>query len=339
MTVETSRGEYPIRFVDVAEAFAGLPVDVRTVTDSNLSRLYPDLLDGRTVRSVLAGESSKCLGEFGRCTSWLAETGANRRTTVVAFGGGVVGDLAGFVAAAYMRGVDLVMVPTSLMAMVDSSIGGKVAIDLPEGKNLVGAFWPPREVRVATGFLKTLPHRELLCGAAEVWKYGLTLDAGLLAELETQPLGLGSDLDGIVRRCLELKAEVVQNDEFETTGRRAVLNFGHTVGHAIEALQEYRGLNHGEAVAVGMVVEARLGERIGVTEPGTADRARLGLALQGLPTVVPEGLAAEALADAMRRDKKVEGQGLTFSLVERPGECKLIRGVERSAVLEALAIR
>lgn len=339
MTVRTSRGEYAVTFCKVQDVLADLPANAFAVTDSNVGALYPRILSGLTTRTVPAGESSKSLDEFGRCLSWLAEAGATRKTPLVAIGGGVVGDLAGFVAASYMRGIDLVMVPTSLMAMVDSSIGGKVAVDLPEGKNLAGAFWPPAEVRVATGFLKTLPGRELLCGAAEVWKYGLALDAGLLETLEAHPLDLDADLDQIVGRCLELKASVVQEDEFETTGRRAVLNFGHTVGHAIETSQGYRGLNHGEAVAVGMVVEARLGELIGETEPGTAERAAQGLRSQGLPTSLPDDTPPEHLADLMRRDKKVEGGGLSFSLVKKPGECKLIRGVERSAVLEALAMR
>ena len=339
MTVKASRWEYPVEMYRLDEVLSGLPENSRLITDSNVARLYGPMIHDTVHRSVPAGEGSKTLDEFGRCCSWLARTEANRKTTVVALGGGVVGDLAGAVAAGYMRGVDLVMVPTSLMAMVDSSVGGKVAIDLPEGKNLVGAFWPPRVVRVATGFLRTLPHRELLCGAAEVWKYGMTLDVELLEALELRPLDLESDLEAVVGRCLALKAQVVQDDEFETTGRRAVLNFGHTVGHAIEAAQQYCGLNHGEAVAVGMVVEARLGERIGVTEEGTAGRIRQGLASQGLPTDVPEDLSPERLASLMRRDKKVDGTGLTFSLVTRPGECKLVRGVERSAVLEALAER
>jgi 3-dehydroquinate synthase len=223
------------------------------------------------------------------------------------------------------------------MAMVDSSVGGKVGVDLQAGKNLAGAFWPPERVLVPLDALGTLPERHFVNGAAEVWKYGATLDARLFEALSERPLAPGQpDLCAVVFRCIELKKGVVEEDELETTGRRAVLNFGHTVGHAIEHALGYQTLLHGEAVAIGMVAEAHLGESLGVTKAGTAERLRGGLLSQGLPVSLPKGATPQALLSAMRRDKKADRNGLAFSLVSEIGACALRRGVPEGAVQGAL---
>lgn len=306
----------------LAKALNDLPPDCRILTDANVAAVAP--LPKVPTLVLSPGEATKSLGTFGEALGWLATSGASRRTTVVALGGGVVGDLAGFVAAAYMRGVPCLQIPTTLLAMVDSSVGGKVAVDLPEGKNLAGAFWPPSEVRLPLDALDTLPPRQRTNGMAEVLKYGFILDAPLL----------DAPLD--VLRCVALKAQVVEEDEHETTGRRAILNFGHTVGHAIERLTGYGPVLHGEAIAVGMAVEAVLGERLGVTAPGTADVVRETLERHGLSTRHPIVREAGGMLAAMRGDKKAVGGRLAFSLLTRIGECKLVADVPEDDVRRVL---
>lgn len=332
MTVTSSLRSYAVDRVGldtVREALEGTWI----VTDENVARLYEPLVAaGRSCHVVPSGEKSKSIERFQDCHSWLARTGAQRNSTLVALGGGVVGDLAGFVAATYMRGISLLMVPTSLLAMVDSSVGGKVAVNIPEGKNLVGAFYPPTRVLLADEFLRTLPPRERLCGMAEVWKTAAILDSQLFADLEKANISLSD----AVMKCVGHKAAVVQEDEHETTGRRAVLNFGHTVGHAVEACTGYGSMTHGEAVSIGMVFESILGEQLGVTEPGTSDRIRSALESQGLPTGLCKGAEPASLLPWMRRDKKATDSGLAFSLLTHIGECKLVGSVPEEDVLRAL---
>ncbi len=322
MTVRHSEGSYKVVETNLAEALRNLPSDCRILTDANVAAVCPMPVVPTLV--LPPGEGTKSLAAFGDALGWLARSGASRRTTVVALGGGVVGDLAGFVAAAYMRGVPLLQIPTTLLAMVDSSVGGKVAIDLPEGKNLAGAFWPPIEVRLPLDALATLPPRQRTNGMAEVLKYGLIMDAPLL----------DAPLD--VMRCVALKAQVVEEDEHETTGRRAILNYGHTVGHAIERLTGYGPILHGEAIAVGMAVEADLGERLGVTALGTAKRVRAVLEAHGLPIAHAVVHDIEPMLAAMRGDKKAVGGALAFSLLTHVGECKLVTNVPEDEVRRAL---
>jgi 3-dehydroquinate synthase len=245
----------------------------------------------------------------------------------VAVGGGVVGDLAGFVAATFARGLPLLMAPTTLLAMVDSSVGGKVGVNHPKAKNIVGAFHQPAGVWIDTATLSTLPPRELRCGLAEVVKYGVILDAEFFGVLEREAdpilaLEMSSILHIIVRSC-ELKTDVVSHDEREETGLRAVLNFGHTVGHAIEAVAGYGDrFRHGEAVAVGMVAESRLAERLGWVDAATTGRLVALLDRFGLPVAAP-GLDADALLDAMARDKKNRAGRLRFVLPRRLGRVDL----------------
>ena len=300
------------------------------VTDRNVVNLagpYLEALEGVGLRVELAeitpGEGSKSLATTAELYARLAEIRADRQTCVVAFGGGVVGDLTGFVAATYARGLPLLMVPTTLLAQVDSSVGGKVGVNLAAAKNLIGAFHQPVGVWIDSGHLQSLPARERRCGLAEVVKYGVILDPDFFAFLEAnaEALAVGDPaLTGrVIARSCELKASVVERDETERTGLRAVLNFGHTIGHAVEAVAGYGGgYQHGEAVAVGMVAEARLAEQLGRTSEPVADRLVALLARLGLPVAAP-GLDSDALIAAMTLDKKNQGGQIRFVLPDRIG--------------------
>lgn len=338
MRIDHRNGSYDVGFVPLDEAFGALPADVRVITDSNVYTAYAQQLGAFPfVKVVNPGERSKSLATFGEVLSWLAQTKASRKTTICAVGGGVIGDLGGYVAASYMRGVPFYQIPTTLLSQVDSSVGGKVGIDLPEGKNLVGAFYPPMAVSISVEMLGTLPIREFNNGMAEVWKYGFIMDANLvetLASSNLSPTDLG--IRAIVERCVGLKAQVVQADEFETKGLRATLNYGHTVGHAIEHHSGYGGMLHGEAISIGMVVEARLGELLGVTANGVADRVAGYLEKQGLPCTHPALQDEDGLLNAMYGDKKAVGGRLAFSLLSDIGQCKLIEGVSEASVRAAL---
>src|SRR5690606_6875073 len=245
-----------------------------------------------------AGEQEKTLASFGNAIDALAALGATRDACVYALGGGGGGDLAGFAAACWMRGIDCVQLPTTLLAMVDSSVGGKTAVDLPQGKNLVGAFHPPVAVVADTATLATLPARELRAGFAEVIKYGAIAEAGLLDWLDARAHALlggdaGALSEAIARRCAH-KAALGERDPFEH-GDRALLNFGHTFGHAIETAQAFGTLNHGEAVAIGMVLAARLSTALGIATDTDTMILRALLQRFGLPTQLPTGLDPDAL--------------------------------------------
>lgn len=306
------------------------------ITDSNVAPLLKENSHRKVI--IPAGETSKTFYQFVSVQRQLAQFKASRKTTLVAIGGGVVGDLAGFVAATYMRGVRLIQVPTTLLAMVDSSVGGKVGIDLPEGKNLVGAFYPADEVYIDAAWLSSLPERQFRCGMAEVIKYGFIQDESLLADLENAPLTDAHDnrLSKVIRRCVELKKEVVEEDEFETTGRRAILNFGHTVGHALETLTNYETFTHGEAIAIGMVAELRVGQKLGLSTQNLTERAINIFTAHGLPVQLPKQIDVDAILEAMRLDKKSENQDLTMSLVSEPGVCRLVKSIDHDLVKEAL---
>ena len=325
------------------------------VSDDNVAPLYAQRLlhgvqaarpDLRVASCVLpAGEGSKMLGYFAEVIDALAALGATRDGCVFALGGGVVGDLAGFAAACWMRGIDCVQLPTTLLAMVDSSVGGKTAVDLPQGKNLVGAFHPPRAVFADTAALRTLPERELRAGFAEVIKYGAIADAPFLAWLETHADALlardDAALGEAIARCCAHKAAIVERDPFEH-GERALLNFGHTFGHAIETQQGYGSphndnLNHGEAVAVGMVLAARLSAILGLAESADTDRLTALLRSYGLPTSIPTGLAPEALLARMRLDKKNLAGRLRLVLWRGIGRAEVVPDVDENRVLAVLS--
>lgn len=285
--------------------------------------------------TVPAGESSKSRDQWARLTDWLLAEGAGRDTAIVALGGGVVGDLAGFVAATYLRGVPVIQVPTTLLAMVDAAIGGKTGVDTPRGKNLVGAFHQPAAVVADPLTLGTLPSAHLRAGMAEVVKHGAISNAGYFTQAAAWAAGVhravqhesGATNDRfdwldastlrVITESVRVKAGVVNADPLEK-GRRAILNTGHTIAHAIERETDY-ALLHGEAVAIGLVTEAQLGEAAGITAPGTADALRSALGGAGLPTRIPAGLDHGRLIDAMRADKKSRAGGLAFALLKAIG--------------------
>ena len=319
------------------------------VSDSQVAPLYAQRVqaalaaarpDAKIALHVFeAGEASKTLANFSGVIDALAALGATRDACIYALGGGVVGDLAGFAAACWMRGIDVVQLPTTLLAMVDSSVGGKTAVDIAQGKNLVGAFHPPRAVVADTAALRTLPPRELRAGFAEVIKYGAIVDAPFLDWLDADADGLlaGDDAvlaEAIARSC-EHKAAITERDPFEH-GERALLNFGHTFGHAIETEQGYGGLNHGEAVAVGMVLAARLSTLLGLADAADGERLRALLARFGLPTTLPPNLDPAALVACMRLDKKAQGSGLRFVLWNGAGKARVVADVAEARVLDAL---
>jgi len=330
---------------------AGLGGAAFVVTDSNVGPQFGE----RTLAAlhaagfepalftVPAGEASKSLDTVRHVYDWLIDHRAERASAVVALGGGVVGDLAGFVAATYLRGVPFVQCPTSLLSMVDASIGGKVGVDHPRGKNLIGAFYPPRLVVQDTSLLAALPSRSLREGFAEVIKHGLIMDPPMLDVLEAEAkrlLAVEPDLiTEVVARNAALKAKIVSEDEREG-GLRAILNYGHTIGHAIEAVTAYGPILHGEAISVGMMAAAEIGRRTGITPPAIAERQRRLFQLYGLPVRSP-GLDADAVLAATRLDKKMAGRKLRWVLLEDAGR-PLVRddvpdGVVRDVLAELFA--
>ena len=263
-----------------------------------------------------AGESNKTRDTWASLSDRMLAAHFGRDSAVIALGGGVVNDIGGFVAATYLRGVPLVQIPTSLLAMIDSSIGGKTGVDVPAGKNLLGAFHQPRVVVVDPELLASLASVQLAAGLAEAVKHGVIADAEYFAFLEREYAAIFAKhapaLEHLVRRSVEIKAAVVSQDEREN-GKRAILNFGHTVGHAIEATSEYAVL-HGEAVAIGMVYEGRLAESLGIATAGTTQRIKTALERLNLPVERPGASQVDALVDAMRADKKVRGGEIRLAL-------------------------
>jgi 3-dehydroquinate synthase len=286
------------------------------ITDSNIARSHAERVVGSLgsvgTRSFIVppGESSKTRETWARLTDEMIESGFGRDAAIVAVGGGVVGDLAGFVAATFMRGIKYVQVPTSLIAMIDASVGGKTAVDTPNGKNLVGAFHQPAAVVADPAVLATLPDAHFRSGLAEAIKHGVIADAMYLERTVADVPALlektsrRSDMmEALIARSIEIKAEVVRRDEREH-GLRQVLNFGHTIGHAIEAASNY-SLPHGECVAIGMVYEAALAAKMGIASAGTERDVRRAVERVGLPTTLPHGVTVDRLVALMRSDKKM----------------------------------
>ena len=333
VTVDLGERSYPIVIgrgllggnFDLGEFMRGtdcLVVSNETVAPLYYDKLQPNLGECGVTRVDLPdGESFKTLATMQSILDRLVEARANRDVAVVALGGGVIGDIAGFAAACYMRGVDFIQVPTTLLAQVDSSVGGKTGVNHPRGKNLIGAFHQPQVVLIDTDTLSTLPERELAAGLAEVIKHGVICDLEFFEWLEANmPRLLARDPDALahaIRRCCEIKAEVVAEDEREA-GRRAILNFGHTFGHAIEHCQGYGEWLHGEAVAAGMVMAARLSG----LAAGELERLTGVIAAAGLPTQ-PPGIASDDWLAAMGMDKKVQGKQLRFVLLDAIGQCRV----------------
>lgn len=312
------------------------------ITDSNLYTIYSDYIENlgipkTHIYTVHEGETSKSIKHYERILSFLATRSANRDAKIFAFGGGVIGDLAGFVAASYLRGIQFYQIPTSLLAMVDSSVGGKTGINLPEGKNLVGAFWQPEGVFINQKFLETLPKNQFSAGMAEVIKYGLLADKALfnqLASIGTMCFDNPS-LPSIIRRCCEIKAEIVSNDEKEIadTNGRALLNLGHTFGHAIENVAGYGDYLHGEAIAIGLHLACQLSELTYSTFKQTDIQQTVQLLTEnGLPTVLKNPLAIEALNNTISKDKKNRASGIRYVLMQSLGNAQTKEGIDESII-------
>ncbi|MGB2910435.1 MAG: 3-dehydroquinate synthase [Anaerolineales bacterium] len=306
----------------------GLHGPVVIVSDNNVAEYYLDQAintlenSGYAVQSAVcpAGEEYKTIGTVETLWNVFLDAGLERRSTVVALGGGVMGDLAGFAAATYKRGVPWVVVPTSLLAMCDASLGGKTGADLPQGKNLIGAFHPPDLVFIDPATLGTLPEEELRNGMAEVVKHGIIGDPGLFEVCNLGWEALKDNWDEIIRRAIAVKVQVIQNDPYEK-GERAVLNLGHTLGHAIEAVLNYK-IRHGEAVSIGMVASARLAVRLGIAERGMEAIIRETLQGLRLPTEIPGGIDRERLRDVMMLDKKRASGKIQMIMPVRIGKVK-----------------
>jgi 3-dehydroquinate synthase len=318
------------------------------ITDKNAGKYYAKTVFDSLVRAgfspvlvtIAASESAKNLRTVASCYDQLAAHRLERKSFIVALGGGVVGDLAGFVAATYLRGIPCVQVPTTLLAQVDSSVGGKTGVNLRAGKNLVGAFYQPRLVLCDTDTLKTLPDREFRAGLAEVIKYGIIYDARLFVTLERgleRILRLDEkSLVPIIARCCEIKADVVSQDETET-GLRAILNFGHTIGHAIENSFGYGKLLHGEAISIGQIMAARLSEMVLRMPAEDVQRIEALFERAGLPTQIKLNTARRRrLFDAMRLDKKTTGGEVRFVLARKIGEVEFGKRVPADAIDSAL---
>jgi len=320
---------------------------VVVVTDSNVGPIYlqnvvnqfQSIATRVDQLTVDAGEKSKCVSVCDDLWQRIDDLKTDRHSVIVALGGGVVGDLAGFIAASYARGLNFLQIPTSLLAQVDSSVGGKVGINLPKSKNMVGAFWQPKQVVIDPAVLNTLDDANYIAGMAEVIKYGLIMDAPFFEFLEANIDAIKSrdleTLSKIISWCCQCKATVVQEDETESTGRRAILNYGHTYGHAIEAVFGYGEYLHGQAIAIGMVCAARLAKELGMVDKEFCDRQTALFKAVGLPTDCPEN-QHDAMLYAMMRDKKVVGGVLKFILPTRIGHVELVDSPGAEAILRSL---
>jgi 3-dehydroquinate synthase len=314
------------------------------LTDANVQRYgYADRVAASIadagipahVLSVAAGEQSKTIETANTLWETLLEDGTDRKSVLVAVGGGVVGDLGGFVAATYARGIRFFQVPTTLLAQVDSSVGGKVGIDLTAGKNMVGAFHQPLGVLIDIETLQTLPEEEYLSGLGEVVKYGVSLEASLFEYIEGNVERMKrrdhAVLQTIVAECCRIKARIVAEDEYETTGRRILLNYGHTFGHAFEIASGYTIL-HGSAVSMGLICAARLALRLGLVDEQFLDRQLALHRALNLQVDYPRAFAPQHMVEWMRRDKKTEFGKLRFILPTALGQCRVVEGVEPEQV-------
>jgi len=353
LAVELGARSYPIyisrdNLAPLAEILAPLPpaTVVGLVTDAHVAALYGDQVANviqdagfRCVPHIQPpGEAHKRLDAVEAICGAFLEGGLDRSSVVVALGGGVVGDVAGFAAAAFMRGIPYIQIPTTIVAQVDSSVGGKTGVNHPLGKNTIGAFHQPEAVLIDMGFLRSLPDRELRAGLAEVIKHGVIADEALFGHMETEAEAiLEKDLDALlvpVRRSCEIKSDIVSRDEKEG-GVRANLNYGHTFGHAFEAVTEYTHFLHGEAIALGMCAAGVLAKSLGMVDDAFVARQAACIAQYGLPTGWAE-LPVEAVMSAMAKDKKVRAGTMKFILAERMGSVTQRTDVPEAAVRAAL---
>lgn len=349
--VQLGSRSYPVLvgtgLLDRAEHWAPLPDAGRVLVVSNevvaplyLERVMDALPAARATSFVLPdGEAYKTVESWRSIIDELVRLQAGRDACLVALGGGVIGDLCGFAAASYMRGVAFVQAPTTLLAQVDASVGGKTGVNHAQGKNLIGAFHQPRAVLADVGTLSTLPEREYRAGLAEVAKYGLIRDAEFLGWLEANSAAVKdrapAAVEHLVERSIRNKAEVVAADEREA-GPRALLNFGHSFGHALETLTDYRGFLHGEAVAIGMVVATRLSESRGLLQAGTCDRVRALLTNLGQPVAVPRDISPDDIYRCLALDKKTLAGQARLILLDRLGSARIVTDSSQEDILGAI---
>lgn len=317
-------GEYDV----LVEQVVNLPhTNSMIVTDENVATFHLENIRqvvAPDAKSIIlpAGEQYKNLDTVSRLWKAFLENGLDRKSTVIALGGGVIGDIAGFAASTYMRGIDWIAIPTTLLSMVDASLGGKTGFDLLEGKNLIGSFYPPKKVLADPGLLLTLPERELRSGMAEVVKHGIISDPQLF-ELCSRGLDwVKANLEETVKRAMAVKIKVIEEDPYEK-GFRAALNLGHTVGHAVELVSKFE-LRHGEAIAIGMAVEAKFSEEIGLASNGLTDKITEVLSNLGLPTKLPDEMPRQEIIRAMRVDKKKNAKAIRFALPVEIGQIELV---------------
>ncbi|MEP0806166.1 MAG: 3-dehydroquinate synthase [Chloroflexota bacterium] len=325
----SAMGEYDV-VVGQTSSLSASPNSI-LVTDENVAKHHLEKFQGVNAIVLPAGEEHKNLETVSRLWRAFLKNGLDRKSTVIALGGGVVSDLTGFAASTYMRGIDWIALPTTLLAMVDASLGGKTGIDLPEGKNLIGSFHPPKLVLADPSLLLTLSDRDLRSGMAEVVKHGVISDPELFDLCSRGMDWVKANLETIVKRAMAVKIQVIEADPYEK-GIRASLNLGHTVGHAVELVSRF-ALSHGEAVAIGMAVEARYAEKIGVARRGLADTIAETLSTLGLPTRIPEGMPLAEIIRVMRVDKKKNAAAIRFALPTEIGRVELVEVTELEEVI------
>ncbi len=305
------------------------------VTDENVAKHHLEkiqtLFNAKSV-IVPAGEEHKNLETVSRLWKAFLENGLDRKSTVIALGGGVIGDMTGFAASTYMRGIDWIGIPTTLLSMVDASVGGKTGFDLPEGKNLIGSFYPPKLVLADPSLLLTLTERELCSGMAEVVKHGIISDPDLFAMCQHGMDWVKANLEEVVKRAMAVKIKVIEEDPYEK-GIRAALNLGHTVGHAVELVSKFE-LRHGEAIAIGTAAEARYAARVGLASQGTVEAIESTFSKLGLPIQIPSEMPREKIIQAMRVDKKKNAKAIRFALPVEIGKVELVNVDDLESVLE-----
>ncbi len=332
----SAMGEYDAMVGQVSDLTTCRLQNLIVVTDENVAKCHLEKMKqvlGQDVKSVIvpAGEEHKNLETISYLWKSFLDNGLDRKSTVIALGGGVIGDMTGFAASTYMRGINWVGVPTTLLSMVDASLGGKTGFDLPEGKNLIGAFYPPKLVLADPGLLQTLPERELISGMAEVVKHGIISDPELFSICSRGMTWIKENLEEIVKRAMAVKIKVIEEDPYEK-GIRAALNLGHTVGHAVELASKFE-LRHGEAIAIGTVVEARYAEKIGIARSGLADEIAATLLNLGLPILIPGEMSRPEIIRAMRVDKKKNAKSIRFALPVEIGKVELVDVSDLETVL------
>ncbi len=305
------------------------------VTDENVAKFHLEkiqsVVDAKSV-IVPAGEAYKNLETTSHLWKAFLENGLDRKSTVIALGGGVIGDMAGFAASTYMRGIQWIGLPTTLLSMVDASLGGKTGFDLPEGKNLIGSFYPPKLVLADPSLLLTLPERELISGMAEVVKHGIISDPDLFAMCNRGMDWVKNNLEEVVKRAMAVKIRVIEEDPYEK-GIRAALNLGHTVGHAVELVSKFK-LRHGEAIAIGTVAEAKYAARIGLAGVGLVEAVTESFKSLGLPIQIPDEMPRVEIIRAMRMDKKKNAKAIRFALPVEIGKVELVDVTDLESVLE-----